>query len=282
MLACARIGAPHNVVFGGFSPEAVRERMEFSEASPGHHRRRRRRARRTRIKSGRREDRRPLPRSGRFVVRHTGEFREMQEGATSGFTTHSRPPMTSASPSPSTPSIPLRPLHLRLDGEAERRAPHHGRLPGRGRLHPPLHLRPGRVGRLLVRRRRRLGDRALLHRLRAARQRRHQRPLRGRPDYPDRDIWWEIVERYSVTILYTAPTAIREPAQVGARASGKARSPRCGCSNRGRADQPEGVALVLRGDRRRARSDRRHLVADRDRPHPDQLAARPHRGEADR
>jgi len=32
MLACARIGAVHNVVFGGFSAEAVRERMEFSEA----------------------------------------------------------------------------------------------------------------------------------------------------------------------------------------------------------------------------------------------------------
>src|SRR5450759_4210490 len=32
MLACARIGAPHNVVFGGFSAEAVRERMEFSRA----------------------------------------------------------------------------------------------------------------------------------------------------------------------------------------------------------------------------------------------------------
>ena len=32
MLACARIGAIHNVVFGGFSAEAVRERMEFSEA----------------------------------------------------------------------------------------------------------------------------------------------------------------------------------------------------------------------------------------------------------
>jgi acetyl-CoA synthetase len=32
MLACARIGAPHNVVFGGFSAEAVRERMAFSEA----------------------------------------------------------------------------------------------------------------------------------------------------------------------------------------------------------------------------------------------------------
>src|SRR3954465_11354646 len=32
MLACARIGPPHNVVFGGFSPESVRERMEFSDA----------------------------------------------------------------------------------------------------------------------------------------------------------------------------------------------------------------------------------------------------------
>ena len=32
MLACARIGAPHNVVFGGFSPSAVRERLEVSSA----------------------------------------------------------------------------------------------------------------------------------------------------------------------------------------------------------------------------------------------------------
>src|ERR1700754_978170 len=32
MLACARIGAIHNVVFGGFSAESVRERIEFSEA----------------------------------------------------------------------------------------------------------------------------------------------------------------------------------------------------------------------------------------------------------
>jgi AMP-binding enzyme len=30
MLACARIGAPHNVVFGGFAPEAVKQRMEVS------------------------------------------------------------------------------------------------------------------------------------------------------------------------------------------------------------------------------------------------------------
>ncbi len=31
----------------------------------------------------------------------------------------------------------------------------------------------------------------------------------GAPDYPDKDIWWSIIERYKVTILYTAPTAIR-------------------------------------------------------------------------
>jgi acetyl-CoA synthetase len=32
MLACARIGAIHNVVFGGFSAQSVKERMEFSDA----------------------------------------------------------------------------------------------------------------------------------------------------------------------------------------------------------------------------------------------------------
>ena len=31
----------------------------------------------------------------------------------------------------------------------------------------------------------------------------------GAPDFPDKDRWWSIVEEYGVTILYTAPTAIR-------------------------------------------------------------------------
>jgi acetyl-CoA synthetase len=31
----------------------------------------------------------------------------------------------------------------------------------------------------------------------------------GAPDYPDKDIWWALCERYDVTIFYTAPTAIR-------------------------------------------------------------------------
>ena len=33
MLACARIGAAHSVIFGGFSPEAVRERIHDAESS---------------------------------------------------------------------------------------------------------------------------------------------------------------------------------------------------------------------------------------------------------
>jgi acetyl-CoA synthetase len=31
----------------------------------------------------------------------------------------------------------------------------------------------------------------------------------GTPDWPDKDRWWSIIETYRVTILYTAPTAIR-------------------------------------------------------------------------
>jgi acetyl-CoA synthetase len=38
----------------------------------------------------------------------------------------------------------------------------------------------------------------------------------GTPDFPDKDRWWEIAERYGVTILYTAPTAIRSHMKWGA------------------------------------------------------------------
>jgi acetyl-CoA synthetase len=38
----------------------------------------------------------------------------------------------------------------------------------------------------------------------------------GTPDYPDKDRWWAIVARYSVDVLYTAPTAIRAHMKWGA------------------------------------------------------------------
>lgn len=37
----------------------------------------------------------------------------------------------------------------------------------------------------------------------------------GAPDYPDKDRFWEIVEKYKVTVFYTAPTAIRAFMQWG-------------------------------------------------------------------
>jgi acetyl-CoA synthetase len=38
----------------------------------------------------------------------------------------------------------------------------------------------------------------------------------GTPDHPARDRWWDIIQRYGVTILYTAPTAIRTFMKWGA------------------------------------------------------------------
>src|SRR2546421_9605107 len=82
MLACARIGAPHNVVFGGFSPESVRERMEFSDAKAL-----------VTVDGARRKGKTaPIKRQVDemmgdlatietiFVVKHTGEDCEMQDG----------------------------------------------------------------------------------------------------------------------------------------------------------------------------------------------------------
>jgi acetyl-CoA synthetase len=37
----------------------------------------------------------------------------------------------------------------------------------------------------------------------------------GTPDFPDKERWWSIVERYKVDILYTAPTAIRSHMKWG-------------------------------------------------------------------
>src|ERR1017187_9932734 len=31
----------------------------------------------------------------------------------------------------------------------------------------------------------------------------------GTPDFPDKDRFWALIEKYKITILYTAPTAIR-------------------------------------------------------------------------
>ena len=74
----------------------------------------------------------------------------------------------------------LRHVHLRHDRQAQGHPAHDRRLPDRLRVHALGGLRP-QAGdrRLLVHRRRRLGDRPQLHGLRPAGQRRHPGPLRG-------------------------------------------------------------------------------------------------------
>ena len=55
----------------------------------------------------------------------------------------------------------------------------------------------------------------------------------GSPDWPEKDRFWEIIERHGVTIFYTAPTAIRSLHEMGDRVAGSATTcARCACSDR--------------------------------------------------
>ena len=99
----------------------------------------------------------------------------------------------------------------------------------------------------------------------------------GAPDWPEKDRFWQIVERYGVTIFYTAPTAIRAFMRWGTdwpkrRELDESAPARLG----GRADQSGSVGLVSPLHRRRAMSGRRYLVADGDGRDHDHAAARSH------
>ena len=168
---------------------------------------------------------------------------------------------------------PLPPLHERHHREAEGDRPHDRRLPHRRRDDAPLHLRrEARLG-VLVRRRHRLGHRPQLHRLRAARERDHRRPLRGRARLPrPRPL---VGDRRALQGGHPLHGPDRDPRahEMGPRARGEARpllaaAPRLG----GRADQPGGLDLVPGAHRRRTLPDRGHLVADRDGHGPDHAA----------
>ena len=185
MLACARIGAVHSVVFGGFSPEALHGRLEDCRQPLRDHRRRRQARRQTDPAQGqcRRGDRawvrRSMPCSSSAISATRSGSRA---AATTGMTSWARP----------CPTVPLRadgrggpalhPLHLRLDRKAQGRPAHHRRLFRVGRHHLPLCLRlPGRRD-LLVHRRRGLGHRPQLRRLRSAAERRDHPDVRGRAE----------------------------------------------------------------------------------------------------
>ncbi len=213
MLACARIGAPHNVVFGGFSAEAVRERMEFSDAkvlitADGA----RRKGRTAPIKAAVDEVMGDLPSLQRIiVVRATGTPCEMSPERDVFYDE------IIAAAAPDCPAEPLdseHPLYILYSSgsTAKPKGILHttgGYLTGVACTHRYVFdLKPesdvywcaADVGWVT-------GHSYIVY-----------GPLangatsvmwEGAPDYPDKDIWWEIIERYRVSILYCAPTAIR-------------------------------------------------------------------------
>ncbi len=70
----------------------------------------------------------------------------------------------------------------------------------------------------------------------------------GIPTFPDASRFWRIVDRHAVTILYTAPTAIRALMAKGdAPVQATSRQELAAARHRRRAHQPRGVALVRRG-----------------------------------
>jgi acetyl-CoA synthetase len=213
MLACARIGAPHNVVFGGFSAESVRERMEFSEAKAlitvdGA----RRKGKTAPIKASVDEVMGDLGTLEHIVVvRHTGIDCEMRDGRDVFYDE------VCAAAEPECPAEPFdaeHPLYILYTSgsTAKPKGILHttgGYLTGVAATHRYVFdLKPesdvywcaADVGWVT-------GHSYIVY-----------GPLlngatsvmwEGAPDYPHKGVWWELVERYRATILYAAPTAIR-------------------------------------------------------------------------
>jgi acetyl-CoA synthetase len=213
MLACARIGAVHNVVFGGFSAAAVRERMEFSEAKAlvtvdGARRKGRTAAVKARVDEV--IDGAPSVETI-FVVRHTGEPCEMRAGRDVWFERAIEAAAPECPPAELGAEDPLFILYTSGSTAKPKGILHTtgGYLTGAAWTHRNVFdLRPeadvywcaADVGWVT-------GHSYIVY-----------GPLangatsviyEGAPDYPARDVWWELIERYGVTILYTAPTAIR-------------------------------------------------------------------------
>ena len=169
----------------------------------------------------------------------------------------------------------VHPVHLRLHRQTQGRGAHHRRLPAAERPDPQVRVRLSGRRHLLVHRRRGLGHRPQLHRLRAAGQRRHHPDVRGRAHLPGR--LPSLAGGGQAQGQHLLHRAHRHPCPDGpGRRAGDQNRPLQPetAGHRGRADQPGSLAVVSQGGGRGTLPDRRHLVADRDRRHHDRAAAR--------
>jgi acetyl-CoA synthetase len=213
MLACARIGAPHNVVFGGFSPEAVKERMEFSEAKALITvDQARRKGKAADIKPAVDDFLGEVPSIETVVVvRNTGADVGMEEGRDLFYDEAIE---AASEDCPAEPLDAEHPLYVLYTSGSTAKP--------KGILHTTggyltgvawttkhvFDLKPDEdvfwcsadVGWVT-------GHSYIVY-----------GPLmngvtsvmyEGAPDYPHKGIWWELCERFGVTVFYTAPTAIR-------------------------------------------------------------------------
>ena len=278
MLACARIGAIHSVVFGGFSPDALAGRITGCDS----------RVVITSDESLRGGRVVPLKKNvdarhrevGTRRARHRGEAHRRRRGDAGGprrllRRAGRRGRHGLRAGGDGRGSAALHPLHLGLDRPAEGRAAHHRRLPRLCRDDASIRLRRAWGRRLLVHGGRRLGDGPQLHRLRAARQRRHHADVRGRPQLSQRVSHVGRGRQAQGVDPLHRPHRHPRPDGLGRRA-GEADEPRqpAPAGLRRRADQPRSLGVVPPRRRRRALPHRRHLVADRNRRHPHHAAAR--------
>src|SRR3954449_7823466 len=213
MLACARIGAPHNVVFGGFSAESVKERMEFSDAKAL-----------VTVDGARRKGKTaPIKQQVDevmggvksietiFVVQHTKADCEMQDRRDVWFHEAMEKADAECEAAELDAEHPLYILYTSGSTAKPKGILHTtgGYLTGVGfTTKYVFDLKPEEdvwwcsadvgwvtshsyivYGPLLN------GVTSVMY--------------EGPPDYPDKDIWWELCDRHDVTVFYTAPTAIR-------------------------------------------------------------------------